>query len=252
MTRRILILSGKGGVGKTSLASNLAIALAEIGEDTIAVDANLTTPNLGLHLGTYLVSKTIHDVLRGKVDVKDAIYFHPLGIRIIPGSLNVNKIRKVDFNKLPEITLSLIGKADYVIMDCAASFGPEVISALAACDEVIVVTNPDLPSITEAFKGIKIAEEEGKKVLGVVVNRVKGKGLKKEEIEEILGVPILAEIPEDENVPKSISAKVPVVTYRPNSPAAREIKKLACYIAGRPYREKRRGLLTRIFEIFGY
>jgi septum site-determining protein MinD len=239
-------------VGKTSLVSNLAIALAEIGEDTIAVDANLTTPNLGLHLGTYLVSKTIHDVLRKEIDVNKAIYFHPLGIRVIPGSLNVNKIRKVDFNRLPEVTLSLIGKTDYVLMDCAASFGPEVTSALAACDEVIVVTNPDLPSITEAFKSIKIAEQEGKKVLGVVVNRVKGKRLKKEEIEDILKVPVLAEIPEDENVPKSISAKIPLVSYKPNSPAAREIKKLAHYIAGRPYKEKRKGIFKRIFEVFGY
>ncbi|MDI6807135.1 MAG: cell division ATPase MinD [Candidatus Aenigmarchaeota archaeon] len=247
MTRRILVLSGKGGVGKTSLVSNLAIALAELGENTIAVDANLTTPNLGMHLGLHLTSKTIHDVLRDKVDVRKAMCFHPLGIRVLTGSLNVNKIRGVNAGRLPEVTLSLMGKADYILMDCASSFGQEVISTLAACDEVIVITNPDLPSVTEAFKGIKIAGQEGKEVLGVVINRLKDKKkLKKEDIEEILGVPVLAEIPEDENVTASISTKTPIVSYKPNSPAAKEIKKLACKITGRPYKEER-GIFSRIF-----
>ncbi len=253
LTRRILILSGKGGVGKTSLASNLAAALAELGESTIAVDANLTTPNLGLYLGMHLVPLTIHDVLMRRVKVEEALYSHPAGMRLLAGSLSIRKIRRVDPSRLPEVTLSLLGKADYILMDCAASLGQEVLAALQACDEVLVVTNPDTASLTEALKSIRIAQEEGKRVLGVVVNRVKDKkSLEKEEIEEILGVPVLAEIPEDENVPRSISAKLPITSYKPDSPAAREIKKLACTIAGREYREEREGFLKRLARFFGF
>jgi septum site-determining protein MinD len=66
MTRTICILGGKGGVGKTTLTSNLASALAELGKDVIAIDANLTTPNLGMHLGLHFAPNTIHQVLKGQ------------------------------------------------------------------------------------------------------------------------------------------------------------------------------------------
>ncbi|MDI6798866.1 MAG: P-loop NTPase, partial [Candidatus Aenigmarchaeota archaeon] len=65
MTRIISVIGGKGGTGKTTIASNLSAALSELGQEVIAVDANLTTPNLGLHLGLLLVPNTLHDVLRG-------------------------------------------------------------------------------------------------------------------------------------------------------------------------------------------
>ena len=69
MTRIIACASGKGGVGKTTFVANLGVALAELGKDVIAVDTNLTTPNLGLHLGVPLYPTTLHDVLKGKASM---------------------------------------------------------------------------------------------------------------------------------------------------------------------------------------
>ena len=89
MTRLILITSGKGGVGKTTLTSNLSAALTDFGEDVIAMDANLTTPNLGLHTGMHLAPNTLHDVLKGKKELKKAIYPHPYGYKIIPASMSL-------------------------------------------------------------------------------------------------------------------------------------------------------------------
>ncbi|MDI6826538.1 MAG: cell division ATPase MinD [Candidatus Aenigmarchaeota archaeon] len=237
MTRLILLTSGKGGVGKTTLTSNLAASLAEFGENVIAMDANLTTPNLGLQLGMHLTPHTLHDVLKGKSRLQDAIYPHPLGFRVIPSSLGLDDIKGVDVGRLPEISFSLLGKADYVIMDSAAGIGREALSAISATDEIIIVTNPDLPAVTDALKMLKIAQEPNIKIIGTVVNRMKGEKheLMAEKIEEILGIPIIAEIPEDDNVALSIAAKKPLVNYSPNSPAAIEIKKLAAWLSGRKY-----------------
>ena len=252
MTRLILLTSGKGGVGKTTLTSNLATALAELGENVIAMDANLTTPNLGLHLGLYLVPHTLHHVLKGESRLQDAIYPHPLGFKVIPASLKTDDLRGVDSGRLPEISFSLLGKADYVIIDSAPTLGRETLSALSASDEVIIVTNPNLPAVTDALKILKIAQESNIKIIGAIVNRIKKSKheLTTEEIKRILGVPIIAEIPEDDNVALSIDAKRPLVEYMPNSPASLEIRRLAAWLTGRKYEKpkliKTRNLVQRL------
>jgi len=254
MTRLILLTSGKGGVGKTTLTSNLAAALSDLGENVIAMDANLTTPNLGLQLGMHLVPRTLHDVLKGESRLKDAIYPHPYGFKIIPASLGLNDLKGVDVGTLPEVTFSLLGKADYIIMDSAAGLGREAISALSSSDEIIIITNPDLPSATDALKVLKIAQESNIKILGAVVNRIKGHEheLSTEEIQGLLGIPVIAEIPEDDNVSKSISLKQTLLKYSPNSPAAVEIKKLAAYLTGRKYEKPKlvgtRNLIQRLAD----
>lgn len=240
MTRVIDIVSGKGGVGKTTLTSNLAYALTELGQDVIAVDANLTTPNLGLHLGFHLAPKTLHDVLKRKTKLKNSIYPHPFGFKIIPASLNINDLKGVDVGRLPEVTLSLLGKTDIVLMDSAPGLGREALSSINAADEILIITNPDIPSVTDALKTLKLAEETNKNVLGVVVNRVRRKAheLTKKEIEEMLGVPVLVEIPEDKNVLRSVAAKNPIIDYYPFSPASVEIRRLAHILVGVPFKYK--------------
>ena len=251
MTRLILLTSGKGGVGKTTLTSNLATALAEYGENVIAMDTNLTTPNLGLHLGLHLAPHTLHDVLKGESRLQDAIYPHPLGFKVIPAGLGLDDLKGVDVGRLPEISFSLLGKADYVIMDGAPSLGREAMSALSASDEIIVITNPNLPAVTDALKILKVAQESNIRVIGTVVNRIKRNKyeLTAEQIREMLGVPVIAEIPEDDNVGLSIAVKKPLVEFMPNSPASLEIRKLAAWLSGRKYEKpklnKTRNLVQR-------
>ncbi len=254
MTRLILLTSGKGGVGKTTLTSNLAAALSDLGENVIAMDANLTTPNLGLQLGMHLVPRTLHDVLRGDTRLRDAIYPHPYGFKVIPASIGLNDLKGVDVGRLPEVSFNLLGKADYVIMDSAAGLGREALSALSASDEIMIVTNPDLPSVTDALKMLKLAQESRIKVIGTVVNRIKGNEheLSTGEIKDLLGISIIAEIPEDVNVAKSIAEKKPLIQYSPDSPAAVEIKRLATFLTGRKYKKpeltKTESLLQRIIR----
>ncbi|MEM5853595.1 MAG: cell division ATPase MinD [Candidatus Aenigmatarchaeota archaeon] len=254
MTRSIAIISGKGGVGKTTLTSNLAAALATLGEDVVAVDGNLTTPNLGMHVGMHFAPHTLHDVLKGKVKLKDAIYPHPFGFKVIPASLCVDDLTGIDPSGLYEIVFNLTGKTNYILIDSAAGLGREAISALQATSEVLPVTNPNLPSVADLLRTVKLAERLGKKVIGIVLNRVGKKDyeLKKEEIEEMIGYPVVAQIPEDKNIPKAIFAKMPVVNYSPNSPASIEFKKLACLLTGRPFLEKQRFHFTIINRLVNW
>lgn len=237
MTRTILIASGKGGVGKTTLTSNLAYALTQLGEDVIAMDANLTTPNLGMHFGMHLAQRTLQDVLKGKVKLEQATYRHPYGFRFIPASIATSDLEGVDVNRLQNVTLGLMGKADYVLMDCAAGLGREATAAIAASSEVLLVTNPDLPSATDALKAANLARKMRRDVIGVVVNRAKGSRyeLGVDAIRSLLDAPVIAQIPEDKAVAESIAAKVPLMDYASGSPAAVEILRLACAISGRKF-----------------
>lgn len=253
MTRIIVCTSGKGGVGKTTLVSNLATVLTELGQNVIAIDANLTTPNLGLHTGLHLAPKTLHDVLKGNSELRNAIYPHALGFKVVPSSMSTADLKDADVGRLPEVTLNLIGKTDYVLIDSAAGLGREAISALGAADEVIIVTNPDLPSTVDALKTVQVAQRLNKKILGVVVNRVHGRDheMSKENMEDMIGHQVIAEIPEDPAISRSIAEKTPLSSYDNTSPAAYEIRKLGYRLVGRPIepmKQKNPSILQRLLN----
>jgi len=237
MTRVILISSGKGGAGKTTLTSNLATALAALGKDVIAIDANLTTPNLGMHVGLPMPKRTLHHVLRGEARIKEATYSHPLGFKIIPASMSVEDLKNVDVGRLPEVTVNLIGKTDFVLLDCAAGLGREAVSAIEAADEMLVVTNTEMTSVLDALKAVDLAKRRNKKILGVVVNRMKNRwhDLPTDKIEELIGAPVLVEVPEDSAVHQSIYLKEPLVSLNPHSPAAVEVRRLAHWLIDKPF-----------------
>src|SRR3989344_4670562 len=109
MTRIIGVVSGKGGVGKTTMVANLGTALAKMGKNVIILDANLTTPSLGLHLGVPLYPVTLHDVLKGRANIKDAIYMHESGVKIIPAGISLRDMRGVDSKDLPNALLEQLG-----------------------------------------------------------------------------------------------------------------------------------------------
>ena len=250
MTRIISVLSGKGGVGKTTLVSNLGASLVKRGKNVIILDGNVTTPNLSLHLGIPFYPVTLHDVLNKKAPIEAAIYHHESGLRIIPASLSYEAVKDIDMEKFQATLLKLLGKADIVIVDAAAGLGREALAAINVADDLIVVTNPELPAVTDALRTIKIAEEKGTKVLGVVVNRIRGlrHELSLNEIKSILEVPIIAAVPEDLAVPRSIAKRLPVVHHKPKSKASLEFQRLAAKIVGEPWIAiKKKGWMERLF-----
>ncbi|MCD6477826.1 MAG: cell division ATPase MinD [Candidatus Aenigmarchaeota archaeon] len=238
MARVVTLVSGKGGVGKTTISSNLGVILNSLGKKTIIVDGNITTPNLSFHLGVPLYPVTLHDVLKGKANIKDALYIHPSGLGLIPGGIGIDDLEDIDLSKLPNSLRKLDNDADIILLDGAAGLGKEALKSIEVADDVIIITNPDLPSVTEALKVKKISEEYGKNVVGVIVNRVKRNKaeLTSEEIENMLELPILGKIPEDPTVIKSIHMKMPVVNFSPYSPSSMAIRKLGADLVGEEFR----------------
>ncbi len=253
MARVISIVSGKGGVGKTTTTANLGAALVERNKKTVVVDANLTTPNLSLHLGIPLYPITLHDVLKRRAHISEAMYIHPSGIRVVPASLSVDALRGLNASKLAKALDDLLD-TEIILIDGAAGLGKEAIAAVEAADEVLIVTNPELPAVTDALKAIRIAEKTGAKILGVVINRVRGHKyeLSYEEIQSILEYPVLGSVPEDLEVAKAISMKMPVVHHSPRSKASHEFKRIAAGIVGEVYKEPRtKGWIEVFFKWLG-
>ncbi len=235
MTKVITITSGKGGVGKTTSAINLGAAINKFGKEVIIVDANLATPNIGLHLGAPIVPISLNHVLNGKTQIADAIYEHESGMKIIPSSLSIKELRNLNHDGLKEVSKKLKKMADYVILDSAAGLGDEAIAALEAADEIIIVTNPEIPAVTDALKTAKLTEQLGKSIKGVVVTRVNGSKTQMpiSNIEDMLELPILGVVPEDKNVPKSVVLKNALLHTHPKSRASKAYRKVAAKIIGK-------------------
>jgi len=237
MTKIIVIASGKGGVGKTTTAINLAAAMKYFGRDVLVIDGNLSTPNVGIHLNAPEVPINLNHVLRGKAEPFEAVYEHESGIKIMPSSISIKEAKRTKPEKLKNFKNQFKKISENVIVDCAAGLGKEASCAIETADEIIIVTNPEMPAITDALKAVKTAEQLKKPVKGIIVTRVKKDSieLSPEVVKEMLEIPILGMIPEDDYVRRAINTKNPVVHTYPKSKAARAYKEIAAKILDMPY-----------------
>lgn len=250
MAKIYAVISGKGGVGKTTSTVNLGAALSEFGQDVLVVDANLTTPNIGLHLGAPIVPVTLNHVLLGKTEAVDAIYEHSSGLKVLPSSLSVRDLKKIKNDRLKGISKKLKKISDFIFLDSAAGLGEDAIGVIDAADEILIITNPDMPSVTDALKTIKVAEEKGKNVVGVIINKVRGDGFEMSlnSIKDMLEVPVLGIVPEAKEIRESLYKKSPVIKTHPGSSPAENYKEIAAKLIGRNYRKnvKKKGFFFRL------
>ena len=223
MAKIYAIISGKGGTGKTTSAINLGAALNHLGEDVIIVDGNLSTPNIGLHLGAPIVPITLNHVLNGKAAIEDAIYEHESGAKIMPASLSSKENERINYKKFQDITKKLRKMTNHILIDSSAGLGEEVKTAIICADEIIIITNPEIAAITDALKTIKLTQEMNKPVKGIIITRYRGKETEMSlpNIKDMLESPILGIIPEDNAIKKSQAMKNAVIHTHPKSRAAK-------------------------------
>ncbi len=253
MAHIIGIFGAKGGIAKTLTTINLAAALNYFGKNVTIIDANLTTPNIGLYLGVPIVPITLHDVLKGTNHISEATYLHPTGIRVIPSGISLDSLKNVDPENLTKVMNDLTD-AEIVLLDTSSGLGHTTIASINAVDELLVITNPEIASVTDALKTIRLAESMGKEVLGIIVTRTGNKyDMTMKNISTMLEKPIVGIIPEDKNIRYSTIKKDSIVHLFPTSPAAVAYKKLAAGLIGKRYEEKisEKGFLHLLLSKFG-
>lgn len=237
MGKTIGVLSIKGGVGKTSAVIAIGDAISDFGKKVLLIDANFSAPNLGTHLKIIDPEKTLHDVLGRTARLKDAIQKSE-SFDVLPSKIfNKKTISPLELKK--KIT-SLKNKYDIILIDSSPTLNEESLAAMLASDELIIVTTPDIPTLTSTLKIVKLVKQRKVPINGLILNKTHAKSfeLSVHDIEETTGIPVLAVIPYDLNVLKAVSKFTPSTSYKPNSESSLEYKKLAGILIGVKYKPK--------------
>jgi len=248
MQRVIGVLSGKGGVGKTVTAINISAALHEFGHEATLVDADISSANLTVHLGLPDASTSIQDVLKKKSHIYKSVKVVLRGLKIVPASLSLEK-SVVDMSGFKDVIKG--GLEGLVIVDAPPGFNKDIYHIMEACDDIMVVTNPDVPSVTDAIKILEISRNMGKENLGVIINRVENNAAEilAHEIEALCEAPVMAKIPEDKRMKRAVFERMPLVFHSPYSRAAVSYKQLAANMVGFDYRPPRFLGLRNMFSL---
>ncbi|MFH1505943.1 MAG: cell division ATPase MinD [archaeon] len=237
MSRCIAVVSGKGGVGKTTTAINIATSMSKHGKNTVLLDSNLSTPNVGLHLGIPNPTMTLNQAMNQDINISQAIHKHKSGLKLIPASLSMEELKVIDMENFKNILPDLNNHADIVVMDTAAGLNREALAVLESCDEVLLVTTPDLVSVTDTLRSVKVAEFLGKAVLGIVISMSKNDKFEMQPraIEEMVGYPVISTVPYHKHIKEAFSKRQPVVHSHPNSKVTKEYERLVSYLLGERY-----------------
>lgn len=172
----LAVTGGKGGVGKTTVSVNMAIALAKMGKKVLIFDADLGLANVDVMLGLK-PKKTIYDLVRNNANINDVCIKGPAGIQIIPSASGIQELVDLDKDKSIEIIRSfsaLNGDFDYMIVDLAAGISKQVIDFTHASQHILLVVCNEPSSIIDSYAVVKILHQScAREKFGVIVNKVK-------------------------------------------------------------------------------
>lgn len=186
---------GKGGVGKTTTALNVGVALADSGYETVVVDADLGMCNLGQILDSD-GGPGIHDVLAGTASVAEALVDGPRGVTVLPGQADLDAMGDADPAGLSPVLNALARDFEFVLIDTGAGLSHEVLVVLGTADWTLIVTTPDEMALDDAAGTVDIAAKVDGDVLGTVVTRATPEG-DRETVEDRIGRPLLGVVPDD-------------------------------------------------------
>ncbi len=262
-TRIIAVSSGKGGVGKTNIAINLALAYVQAGKRVIVMDADLGLANVNVVLGV-IPRYNLYHLIRKQKTLSEILVDTAYGIQIIAGASGFSKIANLNEEERKTFIgeLAALSNADILIIDCSAGVSNNVISFIAAADDALIVTTPEPTAITDAYGIIKIIATEVENLdlgLKLVVNRVKSVVEGRRVAERVINiagqflnlkVDYLGFVYDDPVVHAAVVRQKPFFVVDPRSKAAVCVRHLVGRLENVDYRDGK-GIPSFLKKLFG-
>jgi flagellar biosynthesis protein FlhG len=261
------VTSGKGGVGKTTIVVNLAIALAELGRRVCVIDGDLGTANIDVVLNL-APRYTLVDVINGQRHILEVAVEGPRGIVVLPGGSGLQELTELseeDFERLIGQFRVLERYTDLMLIDTCSGVSRSVTNLIMAANEAILVTTPEPPAITDAYALVKVLARAGHVLpIRLLVNRARsaeeGAAVAEKMVfaaKRFLGYELqgLGNVREDDMVGRSVREQAAVLTLYPSTRAAQEIRDVARLLlglgGGRPVPPERGGPLAFLRRLRG-
>lgn len=243
IARVITVTSGKGGVGKSSVSVNLAIALSKLGHRVIIFDADFGLANVEVMLGIRPQYNLADLMFRGK-SLSDIVTQGPDNIGFISGGSGIQELTNLTKDQIVYLIQKLVEldeKADIIIIDTGAGIADSVLEFVAASSEVLLVATPEPTSITDAYALLKTLNRKSdvsleNTVIKMIANRIDNYEDGKELYDKLslvvskflnLKLEYLGAVPQDQNVSRSVMKQKPAVTLYPSSPFSKAINTFA-------------------------
>lgn len=236
--RTIAITGGKGGVGKTTVALNMALALASQGKRVLLMDADTDLANVSIFVGAY-PSRTLADVVEGRCELADIILETHFGLHIVPGASGVQACMELSSERsrpLLQGLHTLEHRYDYVLIDTASGLQSVALHMIAATEMACVVVSPDPASLTDAFSLLKVLKRRGyRRVPSVVVNMAQGASQARSVFQRLNGASqrhlnwslhYLGGLWRDETLRQSVINQRPVTLLPASDPSCRQFHSL--------------------------
>lgn len=264
LARAIAVTSGKGGVGKSNIAINLAVAMSRLGKRVCVLDADLGMANIDV-LCNLTPKLTLQHVVAGKCRLTDVMLLAPGGFRLIPGASGVAgmadlspRLRRLVLRRLA----GLERLADVIIIDCAAGISEHVRAFATAAHTTLVTTTPEPPAVTDAYGMVKsIIRQCPDARVRLVVNMVTNEDEARHVFERMNRVAETfldrqiafgGAVPLDPAVAEAVRYRLPFSLYAPDGPATRAVQSLAEHLCGVDTANRgRAGFFSRLATILG-
>ena len=257
--RVLSVTSGKGGVGKSSISVNLAIAMSRLGVRVLVVDADFGLANVDVMLGV-TTKYDISHFLRGEKPLHEIIQLGHEGVRFISGGSGVNDLLNIDEDQLGGLLSGLVNldvPMDFIIIDTGAGINDNILRLILASSETLVVTTPEPTAILDAYALVKtIVKRDSSHPIHVLINKCDNKkeaNRVQEGFIEVVGrhlgknISPMGLLMYDHNIPQSIKRQVPITVSDPGGGTAAEIKQIARAILEMPDEKPSGSFLSRLF-----